>query len=145
MSDSGGGGGRAIARACVRGEALCGADPGWLACCSSSAYTNTYQHTAHTCPSPLAHLPCRRFQGVAAVLLALYCVAMLIIFMNLLIATMNDTYERVKEFQVGPMALVMGLIIHVVQCDAAPAPFADTPHLTPDTSSPHARLRRRSR
>lgn len=40
-----------------------------------------------------------RFQGVAAVLLALYCVAMLIIFMNLLIATMNDTYDRVKEFQ----------------------------------------------
>ncbi len=43
----------------------------------------------------------RTFTGLAATLLALYAVAMLIVFINLLIATMNDTYDRVKEFQVG--------------------------------------------
>lgn len=45
----------------------------------------------------------RTFTGLAATLLALYAVAMLIVFINLLIATMNDTYDRVKEFQVGRM------------------------------------------
>lgn len=58
------------------------------------------------------------FTGLAATLLALYAVAMLIVFINLLIATMNDTYDRVKEFQeVEVMRLrshmLEGLRLHV--------------------------------
>ncbi|GIL50319.1 hypothetical protein Vafri_6446 [Volvox africanus] len=40
-----------------------------------------------------------RFPDFSLVLLSIYAMLMLIVFMNLLIATMNDTYDRVKEFR----------------------------------------------
>ncbi|KAG2451760.1 hypothetical protein HYH02_003539 [Chlamydomonas schloesseri] len=39
-----------------------------------------------------------RFPDMSVLLLSLYAILMMIVFMNLLIATMNDTYDRVKEF-----------------------------------------------
>ncbi|KXZ52520.1 hypothetical protein GPECTOR_9g564 [Gonium pectorale] len=40
-----------------------------------------------------------RYPGFSTVLLSVYAVLMLILFLNLLIATMNDTYDRVREFR----------------------------------------------
>ncbi|GLC45472.1 hypothetical protein PLESTB_000317700 [Pleodorina starrii] len=40
-----------------------------------------------------------RFPDFSVLLLSMYAMLMMIVFMNLLIATMNDTYDRVKEFR----------------------------------------------
>ncbi|GIL50318.1 hypothetical protein Vafri_6445 [Volvox africanus] len=55
-----------------------------------------------------------RYPGFSLVLLSIYAILMLIVFMNLLIATMNDTYDRVKEFcEVEVMRLRSHMMVFV--------------------------------
>ncbi|KAG2441795.1 hypothetical protein HXX76_003407 [Chlamydomonas incerta] len=55
-----------------------------------------------------------RFPDMSVLLLSLYAILMMIVFMNLLIATMNDTYDRVKEFrEVEVMRLRAHMMVYV--------------------------------